>query len=207
MLQCCPQFYDRGNHRALIMLFFLVFFSSPVRVFSLALKCSLSSKLFIVWEKKCDFLLYFLFLQAYIKIYQGEELPHPKSMLQVSYCVNIRIVSHWDSFLLVSPPFLSRLNFVDFFFSFFFPVCQATAEANNLTAVAGAKDMYSKNMETVRFCLFQISSVKFTLLWYITLACLFPLRSVAVTSHTSPQLTSSAATRSSASTRCVTSAL
>ncbi|KAI3362761.1 hypothetical protein L3Q82_001814 [Scortum barcoo] len=52
-----------------------------------------------------DLLEYF---KAYIKIYQGEELPHPKSMLQ------------------------------------------ATAEANNLTAVAGAKDMYSKNMEQVR---------------------------------------------------------
>ncbi|XP_029305099.1 LOW QUALITY PROTEIN: atlastin-2-like [Cottoperca gobio] len=51
-----------------------------------------------------DLLEYF---KAYIKIYQGEELPHPKSMLQ------------------------------------------ATAEANNLTAVAGAKDMYAKNMELV----------------------------------------------------------
>ncbi|KAM8737951.1 atlastin-2 isoform 1-T1 [Acanthopagrus schlegelii] len=51
-----------------------------------------------------DLLEYF---KAYIKIYQGEELPHPKSMLQ------------------------------------------ATAEANNLTAVAGAKDLYSKNMEQV----------------------------------------------------------
>uniref|UniRef100_A0A8C2ZNM9 Atlastin GTPase 2 n=1 Tax=Cyclopterus lumpus TaxID=8103 RepID=A0A8C2ZNM9_CYCLU len=51
-----------------------------------------------------DLLEYF---KAYIKIYQGEELPHPKSMLQ------------------------------------------ATAEANNLTAVAGAKDMYGKNMELV----------------------------------------------------------
>ncbi|XP_071762687.2 atlastin-2-like isoform X1 [Centroberyx gerrardi] len=51
-----------------------------------------------------DLLEYF---KAYIKIYQGEELPHPKSMLQ------------------------------------------ATAEANNLTAVAGAKDMYSKNMELI----------------------------------------------------------
>uniref|UniRef100_A0A671YX80 Atlastin GTPase 2 n=1 Tax=Sparus aurata TaxID=8175 RepID=A0A671YX80_SPAAU len=51
-----------------------------------------------------DLLEYF---KAYIKIYQGEELPHPKSMLQ------------------------------------------ATAEANNLTAVAGAKDLYSKNMELV----------------------------------------------------------
>uniref|UniRef100_A0A8C7X2G7 Atlastin GTPase 2 n=1 Tax=Oryzias sinensis TaxID=183150 RepID=A0A8C7X2G7_9TELE len=51
-----------------------------------------------------DLLEYF---KAYIKIYQGEELPHPKSMLQ------------------------------------------ATAEANNLTAVAGAKDMYSKSMEQI----------------------------------------------------------
>ncbi|XP_035261416.1 atlastin-2-like isoform X2 [Anguilla anguilla] len=47
------------------------------------------------------------YFKAYIKIYQGEELPHPKSMLQ------------------------------------------ATAEANNLAAVAGAKDAYNKNMEQV----------------------------------------------------------
>ncbi|XP_048843547.1 atlastin-2-like isoform X2 [Brienomyrus brachyistius] len=47
------------------------------------------------------------YFKAYIKIYQGEELPHPKSMLQ------------------------------------------ATAEANNLAAVAGAKDSYNKSMEEV----------------------------------------------------------
>uniref|UniRef100_A0A4W3IKN2 Atlastin-1 n=1 Tax=Callorhinchus milii TaxID=7868 RepID=A0A4W3IKN2_CALMI len=47
------------------------------------------------------------YFKAYIKIYQGEELPHPKSMLQ------------------------------------------ATAEANNLAAVAAAKDLYSKQMEGV----------------------------------------------------------
>ncbi|XP_064411916.1 atlastin-2 isoform X4 [Latimeria chalumnae] len=47
------------------------------------------------------------YFKAYIKIYQGEELPHPKSMLQ------------------------------------------ATAEANNLAAVAGAKESYSRNMEQV----------------------------------------------------------
>ncbi|NXI32613.1 ATLA1 protein, partial [Sterrhoptilus dennistouni] len=47
------------------------------------------------------------YFKAYIKIYQGEELPHPKSMLQ------------------------------------------ATAEANNLAAVATAKDTYSKRMEEV----------------------------------------------------------
>ncbi|XP_073710289.1 atlastin-3 [Misgurnus anguillicaudatus] len=47
------------------------------------------------------------FFKAYIKIYQGEDLPHPKSMLE------------------------------------------ATAEANNLAAVATAKDQYYKNMEKV----------------------------------------------------------
>ncbi|XP_058134400.1 atlastin-2 isoform X6 [Dasypus novemcinctus] len=47
------------------------------------------------------------YFKAYIKIYQGEELPHPKSMLQ------------------------------------------ATAEANNLAAVAGARDIYCKSMEQV----------------------------------------------------------
>ncbi|KAF3688143.1 Atlastin-2 [Channa argus] len=47
------------------------------------------------------------YFKAYMKIYQGEELPHPKSMLQ------------------------------------------ATAEANNLAAVAGAKDVYNKSMEQI----------------------------------------------------------
>ncbi|XP_046899946.1 atlastin-2-like isoform X2 [Hypomesus transpacificus] len=47
------------------------------------------------------------YFKAYMKIYQGEELPHPRSMLQ------------------------------------------ATAEANNLAAVAGAKDIYNKGMEQV----------------------------------------------------------
>ncbi|KAJ8015662.1 hypothetical protein DPEC_G00028440 [Dallia pectoralis] len=47
------------------------------------------------------------FFKAYIKIYQGEDLPHPKSMLM------------------------------------------ATAEANNLAAVAVAKDLYYRNMEKV----------------------------------------------------------
>uniref|UniRef100_A0A671LSR0 Atlastin-3-like n=1 Tax=Sinocyclocheilus anshuiensis TaxID=1608454 RepID=A0A671LSR0_9TELE len=47
------------------------------------------------------------YFKAYIKIYQGEDLPHPKSMLE------------------------------------------ATAEANNLAAVASAKDQYYKNMEKV----------------------------------------------------------
>ncbi|XP_076852798.1 atlastin-2 isoform X1 [Brachyhypopomus gauderio] len=47
------------------------------------------------------------YFKAYMRIYQGEELPHPKSMLQ------------------------------------------ATAEANNLAAVAGAKESYNKGMEQV----------------------------------------------------------
>ncbi|XP_072485549.1 atlastin-1 isoform X4 [Notamacropus eugenii] len=47
------------------------------------------------------------YFKAYIKIYQGEELPHPKSMLQ------------------------------------------ATAEANNLAAVATAKDTYNRRMEEI----------------------------------------------------------
>ncbi|KAM8848328.1 atlastin-3 [Synchiropus picturatus] len=47
------------------------------------------------------------FFKAYIKIYQGEDLPQPKTMLM------------------------------------------ATAEANNLAAVAAAKDLYYKNMEKI----------------------------------------------------------
>ncbi|XP_063001751.1 atlastin-3 [Elgaria multicarinata webbii] len=47
------------------------------------------------------------YFKAYIKIYQGEDLPHPKSMLL------------------------------------------ATAEANNLAAVASAKDLYYTNMEKI----------------------------------------------------------
>nr|KAG5710728.1 hypothetical protein BaRGS_035130 [Batillaria attramentaria] len=47
------------------------------------------------------------YFKAYMKIYQGEELPEPKTMLQ------------------------------------------ATAEANNLTAVANAKNQYSKEMEEI----------------------------------------------------------
>ncbi|XP_070576515.1 atlastin-2-like [Ptychodera flava] len=47
------------------------------------------------------------YFKAYIKIYQGDELPEPKSMLQ------------------------------------------ATAEANNLAAVASAKDKYTKEMEQI----------------------------------------------------------
>ena len=39
----------------------------------------------LVWDTVMQmYYYYYLPLQAYIKIYQGEELPHPKSMLQVS---------------------------------------------------------------------------------------------------------------------------
>lgn len=57
--------------------------------------------------------VYFLFcFQAYIQIFQGENLPEPKSMLS------------------------------------------ATAEANNLAAVASAKAYYIKQMEEVRKIIF-----------------------------------------------------
>ncbi|KAJ0008519.1 hypothetical protein NQD34_015934 [Periophthalmus magnuspinnatus] len=55
------------------------------------------------------------YFKAYIKIYQGEELPHPKSMLQ------------------------------------------ATAEANNLAAVAAAKDLYNKKKVEETFTDFTLS--------------------------------------------------
>eukprot|EP00069_Balaena_mysticetus_P017798 bmy_10848T0 len=61
------------------------------------------------------------YFKAYIKIYQGEDLPHPKSMLQ-----NMSDVSKY--FLFTN---------------------QATAEANNLAAAASAKDIYYNNMEEV----------------------------------------------------------
>ncbi|XP_048340651.1 atlastin-1-like [Sphaerodactylus townsendi] len=59
------------------------------------------------WKKTNLNCCCFFPFQAYIKIYQGEELPHPKSMLQ------------------------------------------ATAEANNLAAVATSKDTYNRRMEEV----------------------------------------------------------
>lgn len=84
--------------------------------------------------------IYILF-QAYIKIYQGEELPHPKSMLQVRlhcllvgsiiFCLHLSLKSH------VAIMFVSSST------------SQATAEANNLAAVAAAKDLYNKKMEEV----------------------------------------------------------
>lgn len=89
-------------------------------------------------------LFYLTSPQAYIKIYQGEELPHPKSMLQVSHCLNTEASARLVPAVgLFEPPALLETLLS-------FPVFQATAEANNLTAVAGAKDMYSKNMEQVR---------------------------------------------------------
>lgn len=39
-----------------------------------------------------------------MKIYQGEELPHPKSMVQVSFCNGTFIIDHFttDNFAVVS---------------------------------------------------------------------------------------------------------
>ena len=71
-----------------------------------------------------------------MKIFQGEELPQPKSMLLVSFspgsflcsldgCFVIKLEIHCD------------------------PLFQATAEANNLAALASSKDAYTKRMEQV----------------------------------------------------------
>lgn len=39
---------------------------------------------YLIFTHECDNVsVYFVYFQSYIKIYQGEELPHPKSMLQV----------------------------------------------------------------------------------------------------------------------------
>lgn len=87
--------------------------------------------------------------QAYIKIYQGEDLPQPKTMLMVH---GGTIWKSWTVFVRVFNVFLSH---------------KATAEANNLAAVAAAKDHYYKNMEKVGlfallenpFCIFMTFSV------------------------------------------------
>lgn len=69
--------------------------------------------------------------QAYIKIYQGDTLPEPKSMLRVRYAAvyfgNLRFFT--------LPPLLHL---------------QATSEANNLAAVASSKDAYIRAMDEVR---------------------------------------------------------
>lgn len=53
----------------------------------------LVTRILTLYRKYCYSNMYYsTFLQAYIKIYQGEELPHPKSMLQVSYCLETGII-------------------------------------------------------------------------------------------------------------------
>ena len=107
-------------------------------------------------EHWCD--NYSPFLKAYIKIYQGEELPHPKSMLQVSYyCLETLGSQQVLDAILLSRTLLVMKISSCLESHYFLPVSQATAEANNLTAVAGAKDLYSKNMETVRMCFYSES--------------------------------------------------
>ncbi|KAJ0005258.1 hypothetical protein NQD34_011472 [Periophthalmus magnuspinnatus] len=71
------------------------------------------------------------YFKAYIKIYQGQELPHPKSMLQVGHGNTSKIK--------VERCFLFNRNVLP----------SGDRQANNLTAVAGAKDLYSKSMEQI----------------------------------------------------------
>lgn len=72
-----------------------------------------------------DLIQYF---QSYMSIYKGNELPEPKSMLVVSS---------------------SRLKFYHNHCKNMQITLQATAEANHLTAVASAKELYNQLMEEV----------------------------------------------------------
>lgn len=81
-----------------------------------------------------DLIQYF---KSYMAIYKGNELPEPKSMLVVSTINHIK----FNIYL------LNILNCFCFFF--FCQFLQATAEANNLAAVAGARDVYTQLMEDV----------------------------------------------------------
>lgn len=72
------------------------------------------------------------YFKSYIKIYKGDELPEPKSMLVVSFII----------FGMLNSTFLfSVFNVCPFF--------KATAEANNLSAVADAKELYMQMMDCV----------------------------------------------------------
>uniref|UniRef100_U3JGM6 Atlastin GTPase 1 n=1 Tax=Ficedula albicollis TaxID=59894 RepID=U3JGM6_FICAL len=81
------------------------------------------------------------YFKAYIKIYQGEELPHPKSMLQATAEANnlAAVATAKDTYSKRMEEELPHPK----------SMLQATAEANNLAAVATAKDTYSKRMEEV----------------------------------------------------------
>lgn len=74
--------------------------------------------------KAKDFVQY---CKSYMQIYEGDELPEPKSMLEVSILQWFKSTSIFDSDVIL----------------------QATAEANNLAAVADAKDAYVQLMEDV----------------------------------------------------------
>lgn len=52
----------------------------------------LTARILTLSKKPWHLNLYFVFMQAYIKIYQGEELPHPKSMLQVCYNFKTQVI-------------------------------------------------------------------------------------------------------------------
>lgn len=86
-----------------------------------------------------------------MKIYQGNELPEPKSMLQVTFLVvadycKLHLISIIKITARYTPWFL--LGFKNWAVEVF--LLQATAEANNLSAVANAKDLYTKEMEKVQ---------------------------------------------------------
>ena len=83
-----------------------------------------------------------MFQQAYMKIFQGEELPQPKSMLLVSFL-------SVNSEVLASDTGTEKRHKFYLFFLIFLLFFQATAEANNLAALAISKDSYSKQMEHV----------------------------------------------------------
>lgn len=77
-----------------------------------------------------------------MKIFQGEELPQPKSMLLVSF---LSVYSE----VLASDTGTEKRHKFYLFFLIFLLFFQATAEANNLAALAISKDSYSKQMEHV----------------------------------------------------------
>lgn len=77
-----------------------------------------------------------------MKIFQGEELPQPKSMLLVSFL-------SVNSEVLASDTGTEKRHKFYLFFLILLLFFQATAEANNLAALAISKDSYSKQMEHV----------------------------------------------------------
>lgn len=79
-----------------------------------------------------------------MKIFQGEELPQPKSMLLVSFLsVNSEVLASDTG------TEKRQILFIFSYYYLFLLFFQATAEANNLAALAISKDSYSKQMEHV----------------------------------------------------------